>query len=195
MALVELDRRLLERLLIKDQQAWQQFVDRFLGAVLHTVRQVAHLRSMTLDAHEVDDLAADFFKLLLDNDCAILRRFRGRSALATYLVVVARRFVVNTLAKRAAAARRRKEQSLEDIFGAAGPKVTKDVESREEVESLLRRLKGREAALVRGFYLENKSYGQLSEDVGVPQNSIGPMLNRILAKLRKAPPFPNSAAG
>jgi RNA polymerase sigma-70 factor, ECF subfamily len=193
-ALVELDRRLLDRLLTKDQQAWQQFVDRFLGAVLHTVRHVAHLRSMTLDSHEVDDLAADFFKLLLNDDCAILRRFRGQSSLATYLVVVARRFVVNTLAKRAAAQRRRAQQSLEDIFSAASA-PSSSVENREEVESLLRRLKGREAALVRGFYLENKSYGQLSEDVGVPQNSIGPMLNRILSKLRKAPPYPNSAAG
>jgi RNA polymerase sigma-70 factor (ECF subfamily) len=193
-ALVDLDRRLLERLLVKDQQAWQQFVDRFLGAVLHTVRHVAHLRSVSLDAHEVDDLAADFFKLLLDNDCAILRRFRGQSSLATYLVVVARRFVVNTLAKRAAALRRRSQQSLEDIFSnGSAPSSTE--ENREEVESLLRRLKGRDAALVRGFYLENKSYGQLSEDVGVPQNSIGPMLNRILSKLRKAPPHPNGAAG
>jgi len=194
-ALVELDRRLLERLLVKDPQAWQQFVDRFLGAVLHTVRHVAHLRSMSLDTHEVDDLAADFFKMMLENDCAILRRFRGRSSLATYLVVIARRFVVNTLAKRAAAARRRKEQSLEDIFSSVGQNQSTDLERREEVESLLRRLKGREAALVRGFYLENKSYGQLSEDVGIPQNSVGPMLSRILAKLRKAPPYPNSAAG
>ena len=194
MALVELDRRLLERLLVKDQQAWQQFVDRFLGAILHTVCHVAHLRSMSLDAHEVDDLAADFFKLLLDDDCALRRRFRGEASLATYLVVIARRFVVNTLAKRATAQRRRSEQSLEDIFSAA-PKPSADVETREEVESLLRRLKGREAALVRGYYLENKTYGQLSEDVGVPQNSVGPMLHRILAKLRKAPPFPNSAAG
>jgi len=131
--LVDLDRRLLERLLLKDQQAWQQFVDRFLGAVLHTVRHVAHLRSMTLDAHEVDDLSADFFKLLLDDDCAILRRFRGNSSLATYLVVVARRFVVNTLAKRAKARARHADQSLEDIFSAA-PKPTSAVENREEVE-------------------------------------------------------------
>jgi RNA polymerase sigma-70 factor (ECF subfamily) len=194
-ALVDLDRRLLERLLAKDQLAWQQFVDRFLGAVLHSVRHVAHLRSMTLDAHEVDDLAADFFKLLLDKDCALLRRFRGESSLATYLVVIARRFVVNTLAKRAAAQRRRSQQSLEDIFSSPSPPPSDDLESREEVESLLRRLKGREAALVRGYYLENKTYGQLSEDVGIPQNSIGPMLHRILAKLRKAPPYPNSAAG
>lgn len=181
-------------MLAKDQQAWQQFVDRFLGAVLHTVRHVAHLRSVNLDSHEVDDLAADFFKLLLDNDCAILRRFRGGSSLATYLVVIARRFVVNTLAKRAAAQRRRSQQSLEDIFSSVSAPSNSN-ENREEVESLLRRLKGREAALVRGFYLENKSYGQLSEDVGVPQNSIGPMLNRILTKLRKAPGYPNGAAG
>lgn len=194
MALVELDRRLLDRLLAKDQSAWQQFVDRFLGAVLHTIRHVAHLRSMSLDAHEVDDLAADFFKLMLDDDCSILRRFRGESSLATYLVVVARRFVVNTLAKRAAAKRRRSEQSLEDILSGSAP-ASDAVENREEVEALLRRLKGREAALVRGFYLEHKSYGELSADVGVPQNSIGPMLHRILAKLRKVPRFPNSAAG
>jgi RNA polymerase sigma-70 factor (ECF subfamily) len=176
-------------MLAREQLAWQQFVDRFLGAVLHTIRHVAHLRSMTLSIHEIDDLSADFFRLMLEKDCAILRRFRGNSSLATYLVVVARRFVVNKLAKQAAAQRRNSELPLEDIVSVGR---SDRLENREEVESLLRRLKGREAALVRGYYLENKSYDQLSEDIGVPQNSIGPMLNRILAKLRK---YPNSAAG
>lgn len=194
MALVDLDRRLIERLLAKDQLAWQQFVDRFLGTVLHTIRHVAHLRSMTIGTHEVDDLAADFFKLTLDNDCALLRRFRGRSSLATYLVVIARRFVVNKMARQAAAKRMHADRPLEEMFSSASPQPL-DMENREEVESLLRRLKGREAALVRGHYLENKTYEQLSEDVGIPQNSIGPMLHRILAKLRKGSQFPNSAAG
>jgi RNA polymerase sigma-70 factor (ECF subfamily) len=186
MALVELDRRLIERLLARESEAWQQFVDRFIGVIIHTIRHTAHQRSQQLDASEVEDLSAEFFKLLCENDFQILRRFRGQSSLTTYLVVIARRHAVHFLAKRAVAMYRHRNKPLEDILAVSRRPVDLEVENADEIRHLLDRLKGRDADLVRGLFLEHKSYRQLSEELQMPINSIGPTAKRILRRLRRA---------
>jgi len=183
-ALTDLDRRLVDRCLKREPAAWHEFVDRYAGVFLHVVRHVAHARSIALEAADVDDLIAEVFSRLCDDDFRILRHFRGRSSLPTYLVVVARRIVVNQLARRAAIMHRRSQRPIADIVRELPPELR--IDNHEEVEQLLERLKGREAQLVRGFYLDAKSYDELSVELGIPLNSVGPTLHRILKKLRKA---------
>ena len=57
---------------------------------------------------------------------------------------------------------------------------------RDEVEQLLGSLQGTEALVVRMFHLEGKSYQEISTLVGMPENSIGPILSRAREKLRRA---------
>jgi RNA polymerase sigma-70 factor, ECF subfamily len=38
---------------------------------------------------------------------------------------------------------------------------------------------------VRLYHLEGKSYHEISRVVGVPENSIGPLLTRVRARLRR----------
>ena len=57
---------------------------------------------------------------------------------------------------------------------------------QEEVERLLGGLQGTEAQVVRLFHLEGKTYREISSVVGMPENSIGPILSRARNKLRRA---------
>jgi RNA polymerase sigma-70 factor (ECF subfamily) len=59
------------------------------------------------------------------------------------------------------------------------------IDDREEVGRLLGELKGSEADVVRMYHLEGKSYEEISRTVGMPENSVGPMLSRARAKLRR----------
>jgi RNA polymerase sigma-70 factor (ECF subfamily) len=59
------------------------------------------------------------------------------------------------------------------------------IEDREEVRRLLGELHGSEADVVRMYHLEGKTYQEISRSVGMPENSVGPMLSRALAKLRR----------
>ncbi len=93
MALTEIDRTLLKRCLAEEPGAWKDFVDRFIGLFIHVINHVGHSRSVRLTSDDVDDLCAEVFVALLADDFAILRRFRGKSSLATYLTVIARRVV------------------------------------------------------------------------------------------------------
>ncbi len=74
------------------------FVDRFLGLVVHVANHTAVARGISLDQSTRDDLVAEVFLTFVAGDFAVLRRFRRNCSLATYLTVIARRVIARRLA-------------------------------------------------------------------------------------------------
>ena len=186
MALTEVDRNLLRRCLAREPGAWKDFVDRFVGLFVHVINHTAHARSVPLGADDLDDMCAEIFFVLLSNDFAVLRRFRGKSSLATYLTVVARRIVAREMAKR------RKAEALGHVSAhqasidqahASAPDHQR-IENRELVQRMLAGLAVTDAEVVKQFHLEGKSYREISTGLGIPENSIGPTLSRAREKMR-----------
>ena len=143
------------------------------------INHTAQSRSVRLTVADREDLAAEVFFTLLEDDFAVLRRFREEASLSTYLTVVSRRVIVRELLKRKTPA---PLDQANDV-----PDPVNDVErisDREEVERLIERLDGKEADVVRLFHLEGKSYREISDQVGMAENSIGPTLSRARAKMR-----------
>jgi RNA polymerase sigma-70 factor (ECF subfamily) len=186
-ALSEIDRHLIQRCLAQKPRAWDDFVDRFLGLVIHVINHTAQSRSVRLSDQDREDMAAEVFLAIISNDYGVLRRFRGESSLATYLTVVARRVVVREILKHRAVARR---GVVEEAASGGTDQFEERISNREEVEHLLSRLEGDEAKVVRMYHLESKSYHEISAAVGMPENSIGPMLSRARAKMRRAADTP-----
>ncbi len=145
-------------------------------------------RSFRLTPEDRDDLTAEVFLNFIKDEFAILHHFRGQSSLATYLTVVARRIAVRTLLDQRAlaplseGATRRPAQDATDSELEPGERIS----NREEVDRLLADLQESEARVVRMYHLEGKSYQEISDTVGMPQNSIGPILSRARAKMRRA---------
>ncbi len=188
MALTDIDRNLLANCLDRQPGAWKEFVDRFAGVFVHVIQHTAHARSVQLSRHDTDDLSADIFLALVDNDFDVLRRFRGESSLATYLTVIARRIVVHEVT------RRRMAEAMGHVktHGAALEHVNANefdasarIENRELVQRMLDGLVETEAMVVKLFHLEGRSYREISAGLGVPENSIGPTLSRAREKLRQ----------
>jgi RNA polymerase sigma-70 factor (ECF subfamily) len=181
-ALSDIDRNLLDRCLNGKPGAWREFVDRSMGLVVHVINHTAQCRSINLSAADREDYAAEVFLAIVDNDLAVLRHFRGKSALATYLTVVARRVVVRKMADARSAV------PLGDMVAHAEADesdLEQRISDREQVGRLLGELQGSEAEVVRMYHLEGKSYQEISHMVGMPINSVGPMLTRARAKLRR----------
>jgi RNA polymerase sigma-70 factor (ECF subfamily) len=180
-ALSEIDRNLLDRCLNNKPRAWEDFVDRYMGLVVHVINHSAQCRSLRLSTSDRDDLAAEVFLAIVDNNMAVLRHFRGQSSLATYLTVIARRVVVRKLVDG------RSALPLSEMVhqAAAEGDVEKRIDDHEELDRLLGELRGSEAAVVRMYHLEGKSYQEISHVVGMPENSVGPMLSRARLKLRR----------
>jgi len=189
-ALHEVDRNLLERCLSRQPRAWEDFVDRFMGLVVHVVNHTALARSVRLATEDREDLCAEVFLTIIRHDFALLRHFRGGSSLATYLTVVARRIVVREMLSRKSATRLA-TMAPGTAGGAAdqAAEVDEGLErfgDRDEIDRLLGELEQREAELVRLFHLEGKSYHEIAATTGLSENSLGPMLTRARQKMRRA---------
>jgi len=181
-ALSDIDRNLLDRCLANKPRAWEDFVDRFMGLVVHVINHTAQCRSIRLTAADREDLAAEVFLAIVDKDFAVLRHFRRQSSLATYLTVISRRVVVRKLVNG------RNAVPLGDMVAQAAvddADLEQRISNQEELDQLLGELRGSEAAVVRLYHLEGKSYQEISRVVGMPENSVGPMLSRARSKLRR----------
>lgn len=193
MALTTVDKSLLLRCLNHESGAWNDFVDRYLGMIYHVIHYTAYLRSVSVGPEDVEDIAAEVLLQIVADDYAVLRQFRGKSSLATYLTVIARRICAHELARRM------------HVHGqqAKAARVERDEEApehgldrNEEVQNLLRKLPAREREVVRLYYLEGRSYEEISSELHIPVNTIGPVLSRAKKRLRggdKAPAATNQA--
>ena len=150
---------------------------------MHVVNHSAQSRSIKLAPEDREDLAAEVFLQLIRDDFALLRRFRGDSSLATYLTVVSRRIIVRQLLRRKATA-----PLAEAGNGVASQSSAPEerISNRDEVEQLMRQLEAPEATVVRMYHLEGKSYREISQSVGMAENTIGPTLSRARDKMRRA---------
>jgi RNA polymerase sigma-70 factor (ECF subfamily) len=64
--------------------------------------------------------------------------------------------------------------------------VEQRISDQEQVDRLLDGLSSNEAMVVRMFHLEGKTYQEIGQATGMPENSIGPILSRARDKMRRA---------
>lgn len=187
MALTDVDADLLKRCLAKQPGSWNDFVDRFLSLFYHAIHYTAHLRSAKLTPEDVEDIAAEVLVQLVADNYKVLREFKGEASLATYLTVIARRICVHELTRRQAVRDdiRKGVARLPDEESDDSAAAAKGMEKLEEVEGLLRRLSGKQREIVRLYYLESRTYEEISTELNVPVNTIGSILTRARAKLRE----------
>jgi RNA polymerase sigma-70 factor (ECF subfamily) len=186
-ALSEIDRNLLERCLARKDRAWEDFVDRFIGLVIHVINHTAQARSIRLTAEDREDLCAEVFMTFVTRNFAVLRQFRGQSSLATYLTVVARRVVVAQLVRRKNAARladSARGTDWNENATAVEDDLPQRISNQEEVQRLIEQLDEQQAQVVRLYHLEGKTYQEISDELGIPENSVGPTLTRARRKMR-----------
>lgn len=187
MSFTPLDRDLIKRCLAKEPGSWNDFVDRYLSLIYHVIGYTSHLRSYRMSPEDTEDVAAEVLLKIVSDDFKVLRQFRGNASFATYLTVVARRIAVVELARR----QQVKDSIRRGDVVAAGvelddaPAALKGMESLEEVDKLLRRLSGRDREIVRLYYLEGRTYEEISTSVNMPVNTIGAVLSRARKKLRE----------
>lgn len=163
-------------------RAWEDFVDRFLGLVVHVANHTATARGLTLQTAVRDDLVAEVFMAIVANDFAALRRFQRNCSLATYLTVIARRVIVRQLTTAAAVSTLVNEGEVADRSSEGS---AARFENADEVHELLLRLDPQDAQVVRMYHLEGMSYQQISQVIGMSENSIGPVLSRARGKMRE----------
>jgi len=199
MALPADDSKLIQRCLTHQPGAWNDFVDHYLGLIYRIIHHTAHHRGATLRPEDVEDVASDVLLQLVTNNYAALRRFQGRSSLSTYLTIICRRAAIHLMAKKFGTA-----SIVKSVDSVPEPEDHDDGhhnnQSLEQVHDLLSRLPRGVREVVRMYYLEGRTYEDISAQLGIPVNSIGPLLSRARQRLRvklqtkpaPAPPRPDT---
>jgi RNA polymerase sigma-70 factor (ECF subfamily) len=183
--LSDIDRRLLDRCLAHEPGAWRDFVDRYMGLIYHVIQHASYARTANLKPEDVEDIAAEIFLAIVDDDYKVLRNFRRGSALPTYLTVIARRVCVKELI------RRRREEALGHVTASRAavadetPDEIEPIAAAEEVNRMLEGLPDREAQVVTLYHLKFLNYRQIAKQLGIPENSVGPILTRAREGMRK----------
>ncbi|MEZ6033507.1 MAG: sigma-70 family RNA polymerase sigma factor [Planctomycetaceae bacterium] len=194
MPLTNHDRKLLTDLLNGQAGAWRLFVDRFTPLIVQVIRHTAHAHSLRLNADDIEDLCADTMAELLVRDMAALRSFRGRCSLSTYLGVIARRIVVRRLAEHrysSALGHFNAHRAAVDFASSENTSV-RHLDNRDQVESLLSKLPQEPRQIARWLFLDELTYNQISQRLGKPLNSIGPIVTRLRSFLKRSEHSPLS---
>ena len=184
------DLQLVQRLASGDSEAWRQFVVDYQRLVLSRVSATARELNQLLDNADLEDLCADVFTELVAKDYAALRGFEGRCALSTWLSVVTRRICLRRLAaaRREPSRPRGDAQPTLDAVTAGQSDPLGDLirnENEHRLAAALADLPDKQRDLIRLAYIEGRSYREISEQLGIPSNSIGPTLQRVHQKLRE----------
>jgi RNA polymerase sigma-70 factor (ECF subfamily) len=182
----DIDRQLIDRCLRKEPGAWNDFVDRYMGLIYHVIHHAAHARSRVVSSEDVEDIAAEVFLKIVDDNYAVLRRFKGISSLPTYLTVIARRIAVKELIRRHREEELGHTNAHRAFVDDGTPEDPEAIISAEEVERMLEDLPPREAEVVRLYHLKYQNYRQISKKLGIPENSVGPILAKARKRLREA---------
>ncbi len=146
-------------------------------------RALGRLGAPDPDALAVD-VAGDVFAELLADERAALARFEGRSSLATWLRVVARR--------RAAKAVRRQRPGSDaqlDARAAPDPSPLDEAQARERrrlVREELDALADRDRLALQLFYQGGRSYKEVGRALDLPPARVGTVLARARARLGRA---------
>ena len=194
MPLRDIDRNLIERCLRKEPGAWNDFVDRYMGLIYHVIQHAAYARSRVVSSEDVEDIAAEILLRIVDDDYAVLKKFKGISSLPTYLTVIARRVCVKEMIKR----RRELELGHTNAHRAnvedGSPDEAEAIVTAEEVQRMLEDLPEREAEVIRLYHLKYQNYRQIGKRLGIPENSVGPILAKARKRLREAAEEQRSAS-
>jgi RNA polymerase sigma-70 factor (ECF subfamily) len=181
--LSELDRKLIDRCLGREQGAWNEFVDRYVGLIYHVIQHVAQARSRVVSQADMEDIAAEILLRIVDDDYEILRRYKGVSSLPTYLTVIARRTCVKEMVKRQREAELSHASAhRENVSDASGE--VEAIATAEEVDRILEELPEREAEVVRLYHLQFMNYREIGKRLGIPEASVGPILFKARKRLR-----------
>jgi RNA polymerase sigma-70 factor (ECF subfamily) len=182
----DIDRKLLDRCLEKEPGAWNDFVDRYVGLIYHVIHHVAHARSLPISTVDVEDVAADVLLKIVDDDYALLRKFKRISSLPTYLTIVTRRIAMKKMIRRQRAAELGHSVAHRAGMNDDATDEAEAIASAEEVEKMLESLPAREAEVVRMYHLKFLNYRQIGKKLGISENSVGPILANARRRLKNA---------
>ena len=183
MTSIENDRRLIERLLADDRQAWEEFVRRFSGMVWRILRG-----GFRLSKDGAEDAFQEIFLRLQEDDLRRLRSWRAAAPLDAYLVVVVRRLARDCLRaeRRASPGGEGGEETPDPPDPGPSPEeLAMLAERRQAVQACRERLASRDRELLDLRYSLDLKYQAIAKRLKMTISNVGVALSRAEERVRR----------
>lgn len=178
------DLALAQRLLARDEAAWVEFVSRYDRLVQARIANACRETGRTAGLAElIDEISAESYAALTENNMKVLRSFAGGSRLSTWLAVVIRRLTLRHLSR------------LNRLPPTVEPELCQQLPESEESDSARYerlqkiaqsrlRLSPNDQLVLRLFYDESRSYEEIAAMLEISINAVGPKLDRARRRLK-----------
>lgn len=165
-----------------EQGAWDEFVRRTRSAIQRGAT-VALRKFRVSDQESIENVYQQVYVELLRDGGKVLRTYRGDSDLEGWVAVISMRTAYRLMRQKAP------EAQLPELLPAAPTPAPGERAERTEflnrLDRAFKQLDPREAALLRLSYYEQMSYKEIANALGLPLNSVSPLLIRAKEKLKK----------
>ena len=162
---------LLNGVLLGDRVAADQFVRQYSRFIYLVIREYR------LESSDVTDIYQRVFLRLWSNQMRALRMWNGTGSFLTYLRPIVRNIVIDEL-------RARPPETL-PVEAHIPPGRPLPESAREDVNAALGKLSPRDRELIRLKHLEELSYREIGERLGLTVNNVGVSLSRAEERLRR----------
>ncbi len=186
---IDEDRQLVARLVAGQADAWQHFVLQYQTPVAQFLQRQLQSTNQSNRTHDLEDILAEVFTAIVQDDFAALQRFEFKCRLSTWLLVIAKRvcwrhFKRSHRFRQSGNGHASKYEILANL--AAPPLLdTYDSETIATVRHRLLHLETRDRELLEMHYFEQLDYRAIAQRLGLSVNSIGPKLHRAHMRLKK----------
>lgn len=175
----EADLRLMQGVAAGDPDSVEELYERFGSLVYRLAYQAMPTRA------EADDAVQEVFVRLWRT---AERYDPKRAALVTWVMLIARRHLVDKLRRRRARVRAGTLEEASMLGAATANEESVSIEQEERVEALMkrvRRLPELQQTVVIRAYLGGQTLRQIGEELDVPLGTIKSALSRALVRLRE----------
>ncbi len=176
------DLDLVRRCLADEAGAWDVFVRRS-GPAIRRGAALGLRKFRVVDPSALDNVLQQVYVELLRDGKKVLRSYQGKSDLEGWLAVVALRTAYHLLRKE------KPEAALQEFLPASAAPAPGERAERSEfldrLDAAFRKLEPRELRLLRLAFYEERSYQEIADSLGLPLNSVSPLLIRAKERLKK----------
>ncbi len=181
---------LVRQCLKGSDESWDTLVRDYAPKALAAVKAALRQRGHGSDAALEDELVADCFEELAKDGAHVLRSFRGDSALATFISVVATRRAYRTLRNRLrhdkAVDRKADHDMRSPRRGESDPAAHVEASERASIiVEAIAELAPTDKLLLTLYYLDNRSYKEIADATGLAVTGVGTKIARARARLRE----------
>jgi RNA polymerase sigma-70 factor (ECF subfamily) len=186
-----IDKKLLERCIAGERDAWLAILKQFGALVAHAVRTTMLRVLKFADPNQVDDAVQAVWLGLCEDGCRRLKSFESKCAFSTWLTVLSTRRTldfIRTEMRKGSLRHVRLDDEDHDFLKDVPASANEPASTPEDIALLydaLERLPEDDKLLLKMYYLDGLSYRTIARTLRVAPNTVSSYILRARQKLKQ----------